>query len=545
MLSRRIQLTTQIEDFFRENRAGHRRLLALTYEFDPAAFERTFSSILGRAIQVDVVAGTECEGSTGYARFWRANWPGTFHPKLICLLADCQVCVGLGSANLTSSGMTENLEAWAWFNAPEDRPVLAGVRRFLQEMQDRRIFSKSILVEEFIKALPQSLLPTPVLNSLRATLLDQVVEQLPPRVRKVDIVTPINGDPSSIVLKLVAATGTREISLFTSEEPVSLVPGIKAYHTLGRPNKSDGEGLRAVSCVHAKLFAFYSKRSVDLFWGSANLSFSAWMARGKRANVEVLVHTRVTARQWLRLRNQMLPPGHSWEPCSPDRRARPEPLERPESGWRLLHATLQRGRLRLEASATRKVSIEIRAENARNTLRCPLIFKDAEAVLPLSFAIRLGCKEGRAPRWLLWRRPRTIKWRKIPVNCLDFMQDGAEVTDLAQQLFWEYCGRQLPRALGVSRPPPADDAGDKDKLSDDEQELTMSDRVGELDRFALEWRLIARRVAQTAGDNSALRRFHIDAVWARINVESRAAPDQWPVYRLDFVQRLLERKWLK
>ena len=57
-----------------------------------------------------------------------------FHPKVICLLADGQVCVGLGSANLTSSGMAENLEAWAWFNAPEDHPVLAGVRRFLQEM---------------------------------------------------------------------------------------------------------------------------------------------------------------------------------------------------------------------------------------------------------------------------------------------------------------------------------------------------------------------------------------------------------------------------
>ena len=545
MLSRRIQLTTQIEEYFREHRAGRRRILALTYEFDPAAFERTFSPLLGQAIQVDVVAGTECEGSTACARFWRANWPGTFHPKAICLLADGQVCVGLGSANLTSSGMADNLEAWAWFNAPEDHPVLAGVRRFLQEMQDRRVFSRSILVEEFIEALPQSSLPTAVLSSLQGSLLDQVVGRLAPGVQKVDIVTPINGDPSALVRKLVAATGTREISLFTSEEPVPLVPGVKAYHTLERPGENDGERLRAVSRVHAKLFAFYRGRSVDLFWGSANLSFSAWMARGKRANVEVLVHTRMKARQWLRLRDQMLPPEHSWVPCSPDRRVRPEPLERPESGWRLLHATLQRGRLRLEASAARKVTVEIRAENSQNTVRCPLIFKDAEAVLPLSLALRLGCKDGRAPRWLLWRRLRTIEWRKIPVNCLDIMEDGTKVTDLAQQLFWEYCGRQLPRGPGVPRPTPAGDDGDEGKLSEDERELTMSDHVGDLDRFALEWRLIARRVAQTAGDNPALRRFHIDAVWTRIKVESRAAPDQWPAYRLDFVQRLLERKWLK
>ena len=154
---------------------------------------------------------------------------------------------------------------------------------FLQECRTGGV-PRNILVEEFIEALPQSSLPTAVLSSLQGSLLDQVVGRLAPGVQKVDIVTPINGDPSALVRKLVAATGTRDISLFTSEEPVPLVPGVKAYHTLERPGENDGEGLRAVYRVHAKLFAFLiAGGSVDLFWAAqTELFWPGWLAGSGR-----------------------------------------------------------------------------------------------------------------------------------------------------------------------------------------------------------------------------------------------------------------------
>lgn len=546
MPGRRIQLPVRVEEFFREHPIGRRRLLALTYEFDPAAFERAFATVLRRPIQVDVIAGKECEGSTMRARFWRANWPGTFHPKMICLLADDQVCVGLGSANLTSSGMGENLEAWGWFDLDEDRVMLGGIRDFLKGLQDQNVFSRKAMVGEFIEALPEASSQQGVLSTLQGPLLDQVLHRLDKPVQKVDIVTPINGDPSALVRQIVAASGTQAISLYTGEQPVPLVSGVKAYYRLERPGEDESdEGLRAVSLAHAKLYAFYHRQRVDLFWGSANLSYSAWMARGKRANVEILVHTRMKAREWIFLRDRTLPPGHHWVPDTPERRFQPEPIERPCASWRLLHAVLDQGRLWLEASASRKVTVEIRTENSRRTVRCSLVFKDAEAVIPRTCARHLDCDGDHTPRSLLWRSNKAAVWCRIPVNRLDVIGESTESADLAQQLFWEYCGRRLPRqdaALGLT---PASDLGEDGDLPDDERELTLCDHQGELDRFVLEWRLIARRAALAAGLNSALRRFHINAILVRIEEASRESPERWPPYRIEFVRQLLERKWQK
>src|SRR5579862_6092364 len=112
MAAPRIQIPAYVEHFFRTHRKGRRRLLALTYEFDPSAFERAFESILRQDVQVDIVAGVAFSGTSSDARLWGARWPGTFHPKMLCLLANDVVSIGLGSANMTSSGLRENLETW-------------------------------------------------------------------------------------------------------------------------------------------------------------------------------------------------------------------------------------------------------------------------------------------------------------------------------------------------------------------------------------------------------------------------------------------------
>ena len=545
MAGPRIQLPVRVGEFFREHRNGRRRFLALTYEFNPAAFERAFSAVLPQSVQVDVIAGKECEGSTMHARFWRANCPSTFHPKMICLLADDKVRVGLGSANLTSGGMGENLEVWGWFELGEDDVVLAGVRGFLQSLQTRGVFSREAQVKEFIEALPKAFGRRNVLSTVEGPLLGQVLQRLKKPVQRVDIMTPINGDPSALVREIVAATGTAEISLYTGESPMPIVSGVKIYYSLVRPGGDESdEGLRTASCAHAKLYAFYHGQSVDLFWGSANLSYSAWMARGKRANVEILVHTRMKARGWKSLRDHPLP-GHSWTPCVPERKAPPEPVERPATSLRLLHAVMDKGRLRLEASASGKVAVELRAENSRRTVRCSMVFKSAVTVVPRLFAHQLGCVGSNAPRWLQWRSHRASDWCKIPVNRLEIIGDDSKPMDLAQQLYWEYCGRRLPRENGDTGLPSENDLEKEANASDDERELRQCDHQGELDRFVLEWRSIAQRVALAAGGNSALRRFHIAAVLLRIKDDSCEVPERWPSYRIDFVRQLLKRKWQK
>jgi hypothetical protein len=544
---RRIQLTTRVEEFFREHTLGRRRLLALTYEFNPAAFERAFAVVLRQAVQVDVIAGTDCEGATTRARYWRANWPRTFHPKLVCLLARDQVCVGIGSANLTSSGMNEQLEAWAWFEPDADGAALAGVRRFLRALDERRVFPQEAQVGEVIEALPELPDHCSLLSVLDGPLLPQVVRRLTKPVRRIDIISPVNGDPSGLVRRMSKLSGTTEINLYTGGQTVPRVGGVAHHHELVGPESDEADkSQRVVSVVHAKLFAFYHGKSVDLFWGSANLSHSAWMAAWQKPNIEILIHTRIRADRWISLRDRALPPGHRWVRCEPKHKAQPAPAERAADSWRLLHAVVDRGRLRLEASDSRKVDgLELRAESRLAKVIVDLSFRDAAALIPRPWAAKLGCIGDQAPRWLLWRLGPASPWGKVPVNRLEAAANVQGSWALAQQLHWEYSGRQLPGTPKNSAPTDSDELAGVVELSDDERELTASDHQGELDRFVLVWRTIARRVAQASGGNIGLRRFHVQDVLSRVRKEADAEPEQWPAYRFDFVRKLLEQPWPK
>lgn len=542
---REVQIPSRVEKFFQEERHGRRRMLALTYEFDPAAFERAFAAVLRRPILVDVVAGRECEGSTTRARFWRARWSGTFHPKMIVLLANSRVCVGLGSANLTSSGLGENLETWCYFEGNENRAVLSGVRDFLKTLDTRRAFPSKVEIEEFIGALPKSKQPHAVFSTLHGPLLSQVVSRVRKPVRQVDIITPINCDPTSVVRQLRRTIGGKEYRLYTDKEPVPRIYGITKSHTLKRPERDEeGDGLRAISLAHAKVYAFDNGKTVDMFWGSANLSYSAWLAKGNRANVELLVHSRTSSKEWFSFRDKSLPRGHRWVVVDATGKPPQFPEERQTIGWQLLHAQLERGEVWLEANKPGNVHLLLKAENCGQSFKCMLKFTAIGACLPKRVRDSLGFSRDQAPRFLQWSLGSRRRWFKIPVNRLDLIGEDGGSTDLAQQLFWEFTGRTLPRSDHRTNAKfPEENSPDRPDLSEEEEELTRSEHQGDLDRFVLEWRTIARRVAQSSRGNDDLRLHHIASVKKRIDIEARISPKKWPDFKRSFVHRLLEREW--
>jgi hypothetical protein len=544
MALRQVEILSPVEEFFRENRQGRRRLLALTYEFDPAAFERAFAKVLTWPIQVDVVAGKGCEGSTTRARFWRACWPGTFHPKMICLLANTHVAVGLGSANLTSGGLGENLEIWRYFEGQEDHVVLGGVRDLLKRLDERHVFPRAVAIEEFIEAMPTSKVPHALLTTLHGSLLPQVVSRVGRSVRHVDMVTPINCDPTDVIKRLRHNVGGEEYRLYTDKEPVPYIQGITKSYSLERPERDEHrEGVRAVSLAHAKIYAFDGDKNVDLFWGSANLSYSAWLARGKRANADFLVHTRTSSKEWSLLRDKSLPIGHKWKIAPVKGKPPREPVER-ESRWQLLHAFVQNDEVWLEANRLGSVHLLLKEDISSRPLKCSLSFMACGACLPAKVRAGLGFGRDHAPKFLWWSVASGRKWFKIPVNRLDLVGEDRSTADLAQQLFWEFTGRLLPRpvrspeapSLKKKPPHPPD-------VSADEDELTKSEHQGDLDRFVLEWRAIARRVAQSCGANDALRRHRIASIMKRIDLDSRPSLKNWPKFKRDFVRQLLERPW--
>jgi hypothetical protein len=340
--------------------------------------------------------------------------------------------------------------------------------------------------------------------------------------------------------------GGREYHLFSSEERVPRVDGIDFCHSLKTPRYDEAdEGLRVVSKAHAKMYAFHAGAHVDLFWGSANLSHSAWLAGGSRANVDLLIHSRLSKAEWQKFLFKDLPPGHRWTAVTPTG----EPLRydniREEAGWRLLHAIVEKGRVTLEASASRRVRLRLRTDGSRGRVECVLQFGNGETVIPEKTASRLGFGLDQAPRSLEWAIGRSREWSTIPVNVLEPLAGSSHAMDLAQQLSWEFTGRPLPRP-GLANPPqrPSDEDGEE-AISMDEEELTRSEHQGELDRFVLEWRSIARRVAASFRGNLGLRRFHVEWILTLVDAEARHSPEAWPQYKRELVRELLdlEREW--
>jgi len=106
----KLRIPEHVERFFKTAGPGRQRMLALTYEFTPAEFERRFHARLYPHVQIDIVAGCfKGRPTTGY-NIWQPTWPGLFHVKAMILLANDIAEIGLGSANLTAGGMGDNLE---------------------------------------------------------------------------------------------------------------------------------------------------------------------------------------------------------------------------------------------------------------------------------------------------------------------------------------------------------------------------------------------------------------------------------------------------
>jgi hypothetical protein len=112
-------------------------------------------------------------------------------------------------------------------------------------------------------------------------------------------------------------------------------------------------------------------------------------------------------------------------------------------------------------------------------------------------------------------------------------------------LFWEFTGRPLPRPTPLDLPGKAKRNRKSSDAFPDEEELTVSEHQGELDRFVLEWRAIARRIALASGGNDRLRRHHMNETIKRVEDLASREPTAWPPYKVEMVRDLLERQWAK
>jgi hypothetical protein len=533
-----------VDAFFRKAGLGRLRILFLTFQFDPAVFEAKFDRLLQRpGIRIDVVAGEPpTRPKRSHYFFWQANWRGTFHPKMAVLLAGANIAVGLGSANLTSGGLGTNLECWQFFGDTEgDLPVLAGVRAFLEALRSGSLVSNHLEIKELIEALPRADSHC-LAYTLRGQLLDQVAQVVGSEARRLDIISPLNCDPALVVSRLRQRFKPNKICLYSrTHERFPHVPGCDECFYLRPPEPSFEEDsvVRRLGMPHAKMYAFYGKTRVDLFWGSANLSASAWVRTGHKANVDFLVHSRVSAKEWTTLRDK-LPAGYRWRPAMPtdeEKLLEEVPLE--DSSFRLLNAVWDGRRLWLESDRRGVVSLWLRTPKSSKR-RFSLKFGKPGVSLGVKEAKKLGFGPEAAPEVLDYAVSGAREWQQVVVNS----STRAGLTgpcDVASLLSWQYAGRGLPMPTvggGSPRPNPLEETAEPVEV--EEEELTQCLHQGALDRFVLVWRLNVRRMRCSSGQNRGLLRERITHARRLVKDEAVTNSPLWPKERLKFVQRLFK-----
>jgi hypothetical protein len=541
-----IDIPEYVDSFFRKWGPGRCRIVALTFQFDPSVFEARLDRILSRGgIRTDVVTGEPpTQPKRGSYYVWRANWPGTFHPKVLLLLANAQVAVGLGSANMTAGGFGGNLECWQFFErCSANRLVLGNVHTFLGSLSNRKIIPRHLEIEELMHALPPAESGT-LLNTLHAAnVLSQVASTVRRPVQRLDVISPVNCDPGELVLQMRKAFGLREVHLFTNLAGKG-VPGIRGcdhYYVLKAPEKSkeEDETTRRYATTHAKMYAFYSRKWVDLFWGSGNLSASAWLRTGRKANVDFLVHSRLGKKEWTNLRDG-LPAGHRWGKKQPvEDGVLPKDPPPVTDRFRLLNAVWTGRKLSLESNRSEELKLWLRTCKSP-TVQVLLKFKSNCASVSSEAASRLGFSTGPAPETLQYGFQRQ-DLQEIIVNDLSYVVAGLGSSDVAALLFWRYTGRLLPGSGTATTVRPRNDENEGEAgMEIEEEELARCLHQGALDRFVLQWRLNAHRIEACSGKNRGLMRQRFIEARRLIAAEADERPGEWPVHLRKFVDRLFD-----
>lgn len=539
MSGKTVQIPLEVEKFYRDTAkksqnklsgVGRSRMLAFTYEFDNNDFERYFERVLKMPIHVDVVTSSHrATRKPNRYNLWHANWHGTFHPKLICCMSGGELLVGLGSSNLISGGLQGNLEVWHF--SKEDS-FLCGVRDFLLALKRKKIVSLRVNLEEFLSLLPESSNKS-VLSTLDGNLIDQVMSRLTGPIKRLDIISPIHGDPTPVVNKLKKKFGGLKICLHADSVAVPKISNISEYKYLKRPDAD--EQLRSIGSLHAKMYAFQSNRRIDLFWGSANFSISAWMRSDNKANVELLAHSVVDRKEWNRFIKSPFP-GHKWVETKPQG-VKTEIEYKAGAEWRLLNAVWDNRKLYLIASRDALSSLQLRNLGVKAVTACCLTFSNQEVLVPNNVASKLGFTAAEGPNCIEWRKPGG-KWKSIPVNNLDIAPDGTHLSTLTERLYWEFSCRPLPKK--TTKQTNGDMLNSDRKALPEEEELTISDHQGDFDRFVLEWRSVAKRMQLAAHGNDSLIQQYISKIKNELIKTINSEPGLWPQYKTQFIHNLID-----
>ncbi|MCA9052929.1 MAG: hypothetical protein KDA75_03785, partial [Planctomycetaceae bacterium] len=272
--------------------------LFTTFTFSPGTFQQQYLTPLVRhgcseiAVIVDPVGYAQSlfvaaavQGIGTEYRLRQGNVRGAFHGKLALVRTRGAMVVGVGSGNLTVSGLQTNAEVGCLYVVTLPEP-LAEIDRLCQRLRGMAGMNEA----ELLPCGPIQLTErSRLLTSLDASILDQV--DIPSDVRRIEIVSPFYDAALEALAELRGLWPQAHVRLRL--DPAFGALSDRLLNAAGDnveilvPTTETDDGRRPP--VHGKLICLVGEDSATVLLGSANLSRPAMMSTD---NFEAVVERR-------------------------------------------------------------------------------------------------------------------------------------------------------------------------------------------------------------------------------------------------------------
>lgn len=282
--------------------SGYDIALMTTFNFDISFFERAVLSQLSAqninkvTLFVDskeLIKSISDVSSCNIGRRYMVNpmlIDGAFHPKLILLLGEDKAKLFIGSANITTSGMSVNNEAFNVIEYSAKKPdyldVINDAIHFFLDINsisyqlDRELLEEIEQLNYYHRANENGVIK--LIHNLDTPLLNQIQKYIKDPVKEIRVAVPYYDNSLSALSEMVSAFPDAKTFLYLQNSKCSFSKksfagsGLQA-HTLVYEGFKDNQLNGHNNFYHGKVFSFKTDNAAYMLYGSSNCTQAALM----------------------------------------------------------------------------------------------------------------------------------------------------------------------------------------------------------------------------------------------------------------------------
>jgi len=226
---------------------------------------------------------------------------GVFHPKLYLLASDNIVMIGIGSANLTREGLSNNLEIESVFEITKKNKTHIGILKecinFLHEIA--KISNSPSALEsingfiDFTRHLlePEQNSSIHMIHNLEESILQRVTKELNNcLVKRIRIISPFYDRNLKVHQFLKSIYNGTDFTIFIQQGKSNFPVENYNYY---KDNTKIYIYKNQFRYIHGKAIIFETDKKTYLLTGSANYTNSALLSDNLKANIEIAIFSEI------------------------------------------------------------------------------------------------------------------------------------------------------------------------------------------------------------------------------------------------------------